>query len=173
MISFLETYSISDILVFLAFFAIAIKEFITVVDLAKKKVHEMSQEEILSEKEKAILDGYDEAIKQNKNKIGYLEKRMASIDNKEVEKIPEQIAEIEKQISLLIESDREDIKAYLTERHHYFCYKQGWIDDYSLECCEKRFTHYEKEGGNSFIADFMNELRALPKLPPKKEEEGR
>ena len=37
------------------------------------------------------------------------------------------------------------------------------IDDFSLDCIEKRFAHYQDEGGNSFIAALMAEIRALPK----------
>jgi hypothetical protein len=43
----------------------------------------------------------------------------------------------------------------------------GWIDDYSMECCERRYQHYKDEGGNSFIKGFMEDLRALPKKPPE------
>jgi hypothetical protein len=34
---------------------------------------------------------------------------------------------------------------------------------------EKRYQHYAEEGGNSFIENFMNELRALPKQQPSKD----
>ena len=66
-------------------------------------------------------------------------------------------------IDMLVESDRDSIKAYITEKHHHFCYQVGWIDDFSLECLERRFKHYRDEGGNSFIGGFMDELRNLPK----------
>lgn len=68
---------------------------------------------------------------------------------------------------MLIDSDKDDIKSYITREHHYFCYQVGWIDDFSLDCLERRYQHYEDEGGNSFIAGFMNELRTLPKQPPQ------
>ena len=44
-----------------------------------------------------------------------------------------------------------------------FCYEKRQIDDYSLDCLEKRYTHYVEEGGNSFIHDLMEDIRALPK----------
>jgi len=81
----------------------------------------------------------------------------------------ESIAQLSKKVDNLIESDRDDIKSFLTREHHYFCYQKGWIDDYSLECCEKRFQHYVNEGGNSFIEHFMEEMRALPKSPKEQE----
>ena len=75
------------------------------------------------------------------------------------------IDKLEKKINILIDSDKDDIKAYIVDKHHHFCYDQRWIDDYSLDCLEKRYSHYTIEGGNSFIADLMSELRALPKKP--------
>lgn len=45
-------------------------------------------------------------------------------------------------IDMLIDSDKDDIKSFITEKHHYYCYKVGYIDDFSLDCIEKRFKHY-------------------------------
>ena len=66
-------------------------------------------------------------------------------------------------IDQLTGSDKDAIKSYITEKHHFFVYKQGWIDDYSLDCLERRFEHYKEEGGNSFIEQEMNDLRSLPR----------
>ena len=44
----------------------------------------------------------------------------------------------------------------MAEKHHFFVYKQGWIDDYNLNCLEKRYRHYQQEGSNSFIEQKMN-----------------
>ena len=71
-----------------------------------------------------------------------------------------------KKIDMLIQSDKDDIKSFITREHHYFCYRVGWIDDFSLDCIEKRYKHYTDEGGNTFIGGFMEELRALPKSDP-------
>ena len=49
----------------------------------------------------------------------------------------------------------------------YHLRKLGYIDDFSLDCIEKRFKHYSDEGGNSFIENFMKDLRALPIQSPK------
>ena len=73
------------------------------------------------------------------------------------------LKDLSDKIDMLINSDKDSIKAYITQRHHWFCYEKGWIDDFSLDCLEKRYQHYEDEGGNSFIGYFMDELRALPK----------
>lgn len=76
--------------------------------------------------------------------------------------------DVQKGLEFLIESDREDIKAWITDKYHYFSHK-GWIDDYSLDCIEQRYARYVKEGGNSFIGDLMSKIRALPTEPPSEE----
>lgn len=77
--------------------------------------------------------------------------------------IKSELSDIKKSINLLIESDKDDIKQSLTKDHHYFCYKLKSIDDYSLDCMEKRYSHYKDEGGNSFIKILMQEVRTLPR----------
>ena len=84
----------------------------------------------------------------------------------DIKELKESLKQLNKQVQLLIDSDKDDIKAFLTREHHYFCYQKQWIDDYSLECIERRYNHYKEEGGNSFIKGFMEEIRALPKTPP-------
>ena len=94
------------------------------------------------------------------------EERLDKLENN-VNKLTENVNHITDKVDLLVDSDRDAIKAYITREHHYFCYKVGWIDDYSLDCLEHRFEHYKEEEGNSFIEGLMNELRALPKTEPK------
>ena len=81
----------------------------------------------------------------------------------EINKIKDKINTLCEKIDVLIKSDRDDIKAYITREHHYFVYQKGWIDDYSLDCIERRYSHYVEEGGNSFIKGLMEEIRSLPK----------
>lgn len=76
------------------------------------------------------------------------------------------LKDLSAKIDMLIDSDMDDIKSYITKEHHYFCYQKGWIDDFSLDCLERRYQHYEDEGGNSFVGRLMGELRDLPKSPP-------
>ena len=72
-------------------------------------------------------------------------------------------------VDMLTASDKDAIKAFITREHHYFCYQKGWIDDYSLDCLERRYQHYVEEEGNSFVGQLMEEIRALPRQEPKEE----
>ena len=156
MIELLNKYPISEIIIFIFMLFIAIKEIFSLIDWAKERF-KVGVNKNIKQKEykKAIQKQIDDFIEENKNVKNTLKI------------LEEQINELAKSVNLLIASDKDDIKAYITERHHYFCYEQGWIDDYSLDCIEKRYEHYKAEGGNSFVLDLMNEIRQLPKQPPK------
>lgn len=81
--------------------------------------------------------------------------------------VSEKLDKIGQSIKILTESDKEDIKAFITQQHHYFCYEKGYIDTQSLECCINRFNTYEREGGNSFVHKLMDQIKALPTMPPQ------
>lgn len=76
------------------------------------------------------------------------------------------IASLTDMVKDLIESDKDAIKSWITRMHHKLM-EIGWVDDYSLQCIEARFAHYQKFGGNSFVLDLMTDIRALPHTPPE------
>lgn len=78
------------------------------------------------------------------------------------------LKELSTKIDMLIDSDKDAIKSYITKEHHYYCYQLGWIDDFSLDCLERRYQHYTDYKGNSFISGLMEELRNLPNQNPWK-----
>lgn len=184
MVEFLQRYSVTDILIFLAFFALAAKQCVEIIDFIKKKIEDMSTEEILDEKEKQTLDGYDNLIKKNQNRINYLEGKINLIEErvdvleKDFNSFSERVKLLEdnssilvEKINLLIVSDMDNIKSYITEKHHYYCYTKHWIDDYTLECCENKYQHYKDEGGKFNLDALMKELRNLPRQPLQVEDE--
>ena len=149
MLELLTTYSIVEIISFLVIFAGAIKGFVSFWDWAAARLKQVFKKENQRESD-------SEQIKK-------LTEQQKATDEK-IEKIIDAI-------ELLTQSDKDDIKAWITEKHHYFCYEKGQIDDYSLDCIEKRYQHYLDEGGNSYIATLMNEIRALPKVSMLREME--
>lgn len=151
----LSTYSLTDILLFLIIFAIAAKGVITFFDWAADRLRKVFSKEFNQTTAKQDLELRLQEHSQT----------MDELKNNQKE-LHEAVMYLTKKVDMLIDSDKDDIKSFLTKEHHYFCYQQGWIDDYSLECCERRYAHYVDEGGNSFIAGFMDELRQLPKCPP-------
>jgi polyhydroxyalkanoate synthesis regulator phasin len=153
-IELFNKYSISELIIFLVIFCLAVKEIVNLIDWAKERFGEnvnKGMEE--KEKEKDIQRQLDDIVTENK----IIKDTLNALEN--------QMNKLAERVNLLISSDKDDIKAYITERHHFFCYKQGWIDDYSLDCLEKRYEHYTAEGGNSFVSDLMKDIRQLPKQP--------
>lgn len=146
------TYSAQEILLFLVTFALAVKGFVSFWDWGYGRLKQVFKKESDQEQEiDSIQKHFDEHIKEYEI--------MQNTQNETLRLLTEKI-------NLLIDSDKDSIKSFITERHHHFCYEEEWIDDYSMDCIERRFRHYTDEGGNSFIHDLMEELRALPKQPP-------
>ncbi len=159
MLDLLNKYSFSEILIFLVVFAIALRSIVNFWDWGVERLKKIFQREGRKKEEKEVMER-----KLDENSDNF--KTLFEIQQKQNNKIEEVIDKI----NLLIVSDKDDIKSFITREHHYFCYQKGWIDDYSLDCIERRFQHYTEEGGNSYILDLMTEIRNLPKRPPKKEE---
>lgn len=59
---------------------------------------------------------------------------------------------------------QENSRNAIIDKHHYFCYEIGAIDDLSLQSLERRYLYYKSAGGNSFIDGLMEEIRSLPRL---------
>lgn len=154
MLDLLKEYSVSQILILLVFIAIAIKEVIQFIDWAKQRTLRAVNESTSSIE---LIKKIEEKDKEQDQKIEQiLEAQKNSSENIDL---------ILQQVQSLIKSDRDAIKAYITKEHHYFCYEARWIDDYNLDCLEKRYQRYVEEGGNSFIESLMEEVRALPRRP--------
>ncbi len=134
----LTTFSISEILLFIVVLAIAVKKLIDFIDWSRQRARQ--------------------AIKEKDHPL-----ELAKKHDEELNNIKQQLSSIQKNMSILIQSDKDDIKHSIVKDHHYFCYKLGSIDDFSLDVIERRYSHYKEQGGNSFIDDLMRELRALPR----------
>lgn len=154
----LTRYTLSDILIFIVLLFFAIKEMVNASDWIKDRIKKISDKNFNERKE-------HETLKEEIDDLNKFYDEKKKIDAS-FAKLNDAINKINDKIELFTESDKEDIKSFITNQHHHFVYGQEWIDDYSMECLEKRFAIYEKERGNSFVLGLMNEIRALPKRPP-------
>jgi hypothetical protein len=144
MLDLIQQYSVSEIIIFIVILALAVKSFVDFVDWAKGKINNAFNIRSTKDQDK-------------KNIIIRLDK-----DEEKMDKLLKIYNEQNHLIQILIESDKDDIKSWITEQHHKFCYtKSKSIDAYSLDCIERRYNHYKDEGGNSFVSDLMNDLRNL------------
>lgn len=155
--SVLKDFPISEILLCIIGVLVLIKWIIEYFDWGHKRTKDKYDQET---KQKTDIEDINEKLNQNSENI----KMLIEMQKQQNEKIEQQNLRIE----LLIDSDKDDIKAFITEKYHYFVEVRGWIDDYSLDCLERRFQHYKDENGNSFVADLMSEIKRLPKHPPQK-----
>ena len=143
LIQLFSQFNLGQILIIIVLLGLSAKGVITFFDWVKARLYKLSNKQLKSKKANEQIKNQEETINNLK---------------KDVEKI-------QKSIDTLIESDKENIKAWITEKHHYYCYEKKYIDDYTLDCLEKRFTRYEAEGGNSFVHNLMDDLRDLPRKP--------
>ena len=139
----LENYSINQIIIIVVGLALAIKGIISFWDWASERLRKVFHKELAEEQRNDVVDAKFDEYDSKLNKI------ISMIENNQAN-----AQRLNERVNILVDSDRDDIKSFLTREHHYFCYQKKWIDDYSLECCEKRFKHYTDEHGNSFIAGF-------------------
>ena len=146
MLDLLQQYSLEQIIMFIILLALAFKGLVDFYDWGKRRFSTIIDKEHTGRIEKS-------AIKEDIDKLYQIQ----VVQNEAIDKLS-------KSVNLLLSSDKDEIKAWITEKHHYFCYEVKYIDDYSLDCLERRYSHYKDEGGNSFIADLMNDLRSLPKV---------
>lgn len=141
MVELLTAYTFKDIVIFIVMLAVAMKGVFVFCEWAYEKGMNFFEKQTRVQKEKERVDNID--------------KKLAEYDLI--------LKELSEKMDILVNSDRDDIKSYIVEKHHFFCYDQKWIDDFSLDSIEKRYVHYKEENGNSYVSNLMKEVRALPK----------
>lgn len=119
-------------------------------ELKNKKVNE-----VVEERQQAI------DIQAEFNK---LHERFDEIQD-ELKTVKERLAAAEQQLKDLTISDMHDIKSWIVEQYHKFYVQQGWIDAFSAETIDRRYSDYKKEGGNSYIKTLIDQLHTLSMDP--------
>lgn len=152
MLELFQKFSFPEIVLFIIMLAVAIKGVVTFLEWSQEKISKVLHIKNGRTAEKQQMKQH---LADNTISIEKLAEKQNATD--------EYLKKMSDKIDLLIESDKDDIKSYITREHHRFCYDLKEIDDFSLDCLEKRFKHYSDEGGNSFIQEFMQELRKLPR----------
>lgn len=83
----------------------------------------------------------------------------------ELKTVKERLGVAEQQLKDLTISDMHDIKSWIVEQYHKFYVHQGWIDAFSAETIDKRYSDYKKEGGNSYVGNLIDQLHTLSMDP--------
>lgn len=135
MLTLFNNYSVTQIIIFVIILAVALKEFIVLIDFFKTKAKEISEGRQKQEKSYQML-----------------------------QQMAERMTSMEERLTLLTESDKDDIKSWIVEKYHYYkANPAAAIDSFTMDTIEKRFKHYKDEGGNSYIEDLIEELREMAK----------
>lgn len=136
MAELLAKYSVEQIIIFIGLLFVAFKEVCDMFDYIKQKG--------------LLWFKAEQKQEQNDNVLQQLVDKIDNIDN---------------QIKILMESDRDDIKSWLVEKYNF--YKENPtrpISHHTMDTIEKRYSHYKDEGGNSYIDNtIMPELRRMAK----------
>jgi len=127
----LATYSIEQIILFCIGIAMAGKKLLELVDYYKNRGKKVYEEQ------------------------SHIEASLAQIAT-----LAENIDKINKRLDLLTESDKDDIRSWIVEKYNYYkANPDEKIDSYIMDTIERRFNHYQTEGGNSYISSIVEELR--------------
>ena len=168
LIKIFDTYSLPNIIIFVVLLASAIMGVGRFIEWAYGLLKKYFGKEHRSQLKDANLKMQ---LNNIEDKMNNLERALTNVQNGQYnlkQGLDCTINELKVQLNDLAESDKDSIKAYLTDKHHIHCYVEKWIDDYSLDSAERRYIHYKKAGGNSFIDRLMDELRKLPNQKPSK-----
>lgn len=140
----LEQFDIKTIFIILLLTFFAIIEIMRGVDYLRSKEEDKKKEEQDGEKRLSNLE------------------RLEKNNEDTIQQVRCDVEEIKQNVNLLITSDKDDIRAWITDKYHYFI-QLGYIDDFTLDCLERRFKSYKQEGGNTYVDSMMEELRRLPR----------
>lgn len=162
MLNLLSNYSATTIVIFIFMLLVGAKELIELLKYFYKLLKGHFGKEIQEKKNDDVIL---EQINDLKKDFAEHKKEHQEIKN-DIQEIKEELIDNKDSIKKLVLSDRNDIKSWLVEKHHFFM-EQGWIDDYSMDTVNRRFDDYVDEGGNSYAKSLVDSLRDLPKQPPQ------
>lgn len=141
-----EIISVEQLLILLVGIGIAVKTISELWEWIHKKfqVHFLKESET-DRKEKQIAD----ALQKLQNTVDKLEQQNQAITTN---------------VDLITERMQENSRNFIIDKHHYFVYELGAIDEFSLQSLEREYMYYKRAGGNSFIGKLMDDIRQLPIL---------
>lgn len=164
LLDFFKTYSINEIILFAIMFCFAIKGVVDFAEWVNEKYQQKFNKEHLALNKQANLEKYYAiSQKQHEEDMEYY-KRLEDKMDLIAKTMKEKVDKIDSKLAQLTESDMHSIKGWIVEKHHALI-KKGWVDDFTMDTLERRYSDYIAEDGNSYIAGLMADLRELPHCP--------
>lgn len=162
MIELLEAFSPLQIIMAIICLVIAVKGAWDLIDYFKAKYKEKFNKDYNKIKQAEDIEKHFQACVAQREETKKQYDKLAD----KLDEITDSLDDLKCRVDDLTASDMHDIKQSIVRNYHYYTEKQKWIDDFSLDTLELRYSDYKKEGGNSYIDGLMSELRQLPKYPP-------
>lgn len=156
-----ENFTFSEIILFIILVLVAIREVWSLVEFFIEKGRKKLGKEKSKDKKESDLVNQLASFNDQIQSLLKQEKELSESIKSFKKENETRFKEIDSKLDLLTQSDKDSIKSWIVEKHHFFI-EQGWVDDFNMDAIEKRFTHYEQEGGNSYVHDLMMDLRKLP-----------
>lgn len=137
----LQTYSGTQIILFVFLLAVAFKEVLELIKYYKKEGLSFLTKEKKNEQQ-------DLQIAENSKKLDEILNRLELLQDK---------------VSQLEQSDKDGIKAWIVYRYREIQKQPQQLDSMGMDLLERRFQHYKAEGGNSYIEELMENIREIYK----------
>lgn len=173
MLDLLKAFSISEILIFIVLFALAVKGIIDFFDWAygkldnifHKKYEDTNKDKEMEEELKKLNETIVSLVENYSNvgdRLSEINQNVININHK-VEQLQNYNKEQDKQLNQMLSSDMHAIKSYIVDE--YYKHKDSKeIEDMVMECIERRYEDYVKEKGNSYVEGLMKELRTFTRV---------
>ena len=109
-----------------------------------------SSQSSLAEKQETLFEELHDLKQTNASDMALLNAKLETVSN---------------QCEFLMDSDKEDKKAYIISAYNHFYVVLGKIDIYNKESLEKIYDLYLLENGDTFVAGLMTAIRSLQVVP--------
>ena len=114
----------------------------------------------------ALKEGY-ELVQYFRNKtVNHVDKIRGQQETltqvvKNMQQQQKQLQSITDKIDALLVSDKDSIKSWIVMLYKQYKKDPSGLDSMQMDLLERRYSHYKKQGGNSYIDNLMQELREI------------
>lgn len=150
--SLFATYSIEAVIIFVIMILLSVKFTWELVEWFRDKIKYGFTKQQETEE---MTEDFKAEFKKLNDRLDTVEERFNKIDKSN--------ENTNRRLSFIEERQQENTKSFLIDAHHKFCYQIKAIDDINLQSIERTYMYYKAAGGNSFIDQLMQEIRALPR----------
>lgn len=136
MVQFFQNYTIEATLVFLFMLGTALKQGFELVQYFRNKA--VDQVDRVRDREQEFTRALEQLATQNT-----------------------ELMKINEKIDQLLVSNEDSIKSWIVTLYKQRKKDPSGLDSMQMDLLERRFAHYKKLGGNSYVDNLMQELREI------------